>query len=71
MADPTVEELHAALDVALSQRNRALAIVDKLEAMATGCMTHDQQAAVRAARALLHETGIRPISEPPVWRNRG
>lgn len=74
MADPTVGELRAALDVALAQRDRALRVVDKLEAMASragGYTSYAEQGTVRDARALLAEHGIRTTENMPEWCNRG
>lgn len=73
MPDPTVAELRAALDVALAQRDRALTLVDKLEAMASktgGHTTHAEQATLRDARAELIASGKRKSDAPPVWRDR-
>lgn len=73
MPDPTVAELRAALDVALAQRDRALTALDDLERMATktgGHMTHDEQKALREARAELVASGKRKSDAPPVWRDR-
>lgn len=71
MPELTTAELRAALDVALAQRDRALAIVDRLEhAHPAGYSTGDVQNTLREARALLEETGTRKSVAPPVWRDR-
>jgi hypothetical protein len=61
---------HHLIEQAQAQAERALVLLDRLEALVTrvgGHTTHADQATIRDARALLEETGTRKSVAPKLY----
>lgn len=70
----TPEDLAKLLELRTAERDIALTVLDRLEAVVArigGHMTADDQRALGDARAVLEVHGHRKSKPRPEWRNRG